>query len=231
MSTAVVTGSASGLGNIIAARLAAEGHDLVLVDRDAAGLVRASDEISASHRVAVETVLGDLSTSSGVEHVAERCHGIGGVVALVNNAGGWSPGAQYPSAAEDLWMSAMWLNLLAPMVLTQRLWGALASRSGSVINIGSSGGIGDEPYGSPEYGAAKAGLRRFTASLGDRRDVRVMAIVPGWIGLERAHVELRQLSESERQRRESLVPPADIAETVVRLLRHGVAGEVIEVLG
>ena len=127
-------------------------------------------------------------------------------------------------------MSAMTLNLVAPMALTQRLWSALAHRSGAVINIGSSGGIGDESYGSPEYGAAKAGMRRFTASLGNREDVRVMAIVPGWIGLERARAEFAQLAISEQQRRGPLIPPTTVSDTVVRLLRRGRAGEVVELL-
>ena len=227
----VVTGSVSGLGHVIASRLAAQGHDLVLVDKAEAGLVRASDELRTRHGVAVETIVGDLSTSSGIESVTDELQRLGEVTALINNAGGWSPGEQYPRAAQDVWMSAMTLNLLAPMLLTQRLWGTLASRSGSVINIGSSGGLGDDAYGSPEYGAAKAGLRRFTSSLGGRDDVRVMAIVPGWIGLERARAEFALLSAADQQRRGPLIPPSDVADTVVRLLDQGTAGEVVELLG
>lgn len=49
------------------------------------------------------------------------------------------------------------MNLVAPMLLTQRVWATLAAGAGAVVNIGSSGGIGDAAYGSPEYGAAKAG--------------------------------------------------------------------------
>lgn len=81
----------------------------------------------------------------------------------------------------------------------------LAAVRGAVVNIGSSGGIGDDAYGSPEYGAAKAGVRRFTASLSARHDVRVMAVVPGWIGLDRAHQEWGAclLSSSVRSDRSS----------------------------
>jgi short-subunit dehydrogenase len=231
MNAVVVTGSASGLGHVIASRLAAQGHDLVLVDKAEAGLLRASDELRTRHGVAVETIVGDLSTSSGIESVTEELQRLGDVTGLINNAGGWSPGEQYPGAAQDVWMSAMTLNLLAPMLLTQRLWGTLASCSGSVINIGSSGGLGDDAYGSPEYGAAKAGLHRFTTSLGGRDDVRVMAIVPGWIGLERARAEFAQLSAADQLGRGPLIPPSDVADTVVRLLDQGAAGEVVELLG
>jgi NAD(P)-dependent dehydrogenase (short-subunit alcohol dehydrogenase family) len=47
-------------------------------------------------------------------------------------------------------------------------------------------GIEDEPYVSPEYGAAKAGLIRFTTSLAQHGNVRVNCVVPGWIATERA---------------------------------------------
>lgn len=99
-----------------------------------------------------------------------------------------------------------------------------------MVNIGSSGGEGDDAYGSPEYGAGKAGLRRFIASLGDRSDVRVMAIVPGWIGLDRAKAEWAELSAEEQREVGGLIPPEDVAGALVELLAGGRAGEVVEML-
>lgn len=229
MNTVVVTGAASGLGRVIASRLASERRGLVLLDRDEPGLEHARHELGSAG-VLVETIVADLSTTAGLDSAAEELRRFDSVVALVNNAGGWSPGDQYPRASADVWLSAMTLNLLAPMLLAQRLWDVLASRSGAVVNIGSSGGLGDDPYGSPEYAAAKAGLHRFTTSLGDRNDVRVMAVVPGWIGLERAHDEFARLSAADQQRRGPLIPPADVADAVLRLIDQGTSGEVVELL-
>jgi NAD(P)-dependent dehydrogenase (short-subunit alcohol dehydrogenase family) len=124
----------------------------------------------------------------------------------------------------------MTLNLLAPMLLTHRLWPTLSAVSGAVVNVGSSGGEGDEPYGSPEYGAAKAGVRRFTASLGSEPEVRVMAVVPGWIGLDRAQRDWAALSPDQQRDIGPLVPPQDVARTVLALLDHGRAGEIVEML-
>ena len=106
----------------------------------------------------------------------------------------------------------------------------LAAVRGAVVNIGSSGGIGDDAYGSPEYGAAKAGVRRFTASLSARHDVRVMAVVPGWIGLDRAHQEWGAWPAEQQREVGPLIPPEDIARVVVALLTHGRPGEVVEML-
>lgn len=77
---------------------------------------------------------------------------------LVNNAGGWLPGDQYSDTHPESWLSAITLDLLAPMLLAQRLWPMLSAGSGAVVNMGSSEGVGDAAYGSPEYGAAKAGI-------------------------------------------------------------------------
>jgi NAD(P)-dependent dehydrogenase (short-subunit alcohol dehydrogenase family) len=106
----------------------------------------------------------------------------------------------------------------------------LSAASGAVVNIGSSGGEGEDPYGSPEYAAAKAGIRRFTASLGARQDVRVMGVVPGWIGLDRAHREWTALTPDQQREIGPLIPPEAIANTVVSLLDHGRSGEIVEIL-
>ena len=98
------------------------------------------------------------------------------------------------------------------------------------MNIGSSGGLGDNAYGSPEYGAAKAGVRRFSSSLSSREDVRVMAIVPGWIGLDRAEREWAAMTPEQRQGAEPPIPPEHIARAVVTLLLQGKPGEVVEIL-
>lgn len=152
------------------------------------------------------------------------------VGALVNNAGGWLPGEQFPDADAEAWMSSLTLNLVAPMLLTQLLWPSLAALDGAVVNIGSSGGVGDDAYGSPEYGTANGGIRRFTTSLASRTDVRVMAVVPGWIGLDRAREQWTALPPEQQLAIGPLVPTEGIAGEVESLLARGRPGEVIEML-
>lgn len=228
--TILVTGAASGLGRVIAADLLGSGRRLVLIDRDAEALKLVETAFRKDNCEQLQTIVADLSTIEGVHEAAHEVRDAGGIGGLVNNAGGWLPGEQYPLAPTDKWLSALTLNLVAPMLLTHLLWPQLVAAVGAVVTIGSSGGLGDAPYGSPEYGAAKAGVRRFTASLGSRTDVRVMAVVPGWIGLERAHIEWSALSPEEQQRIGPLIAPEAIAATVSRLLDHGRAGEIVEML-
>jgi NAD(P)-dependent dehydrogenase (short-subunit alcohol dehydrogenase family) len=81
---------------------------------------------------------------------------------------------------------------------------------GVVINIASSGGIGYAAYGSPEYGATKAGLIRLTACLAGlpaTHGVRAACVVPDWIGLGRAHEQLAAMPAEEHSATPPLIPP------------------------
>lgn len=229
-STVVITGAASGLGREIAVALLHRKRPVILLDRDPQTLAATGRELSERWSDSVSMVVADLSTPDGVYGAAHELADRPDLGGLVNNAGGWLPGDQYPEAAPQTWLSALTLNLVAPMLLTQLLWDRLAANEGAVVNIGSSGGIGDDAYGSPEYGAAKAGLRRFTTSLASHSDVRVMAVVPGWIGLERARGEWTALTPEQQNEIGPLIPPADIAAKVSSLLSDGQSGEVVEVL-
>jgi NAD(P)-dependent dehydrogenase (short-subunit alcohol dehydrogenase family) len=232
MTTSIaVTGAAAGLGRVVAGTLLERGRQVVLLDKDAGQVQATADELARRHSVAVPAIVVDLSSVEGVNAAADQLVERGAVDGLVNNAGGWLSGDQYPDVGADTWLSAITLNLVAPMLLTQRLWPVLSAVGGAVVNIGSSGGVGEDSYGSPEYGAAKAGLHRFTASLGSRTDVRVMCVVPGWIGLDRAQHEWARLSRDRQRQVGPLIPPQDIANVVVTLLDCGRAGEIVAVTG
>jgi NAD(P)-dependent dehydrogenase (short-subunit alcohol dehydrogenase family) len=90
---------------------------------------------------------------------------------------------------------------------------------GAVVNIASSAGLGTEPYVSPEYGAAKAGLIRFTSTLGDLPGVRVNCVAPGWILTERAEEELARMSPDERAAAPTPIPLDTVADAVIELIR------------
>ena len=125
------------------------------------------------------------------------------------------------------------LNLLAPMLLSQLVLAPMRDLGGGVIvNIASSAGAESTGYRSPEYGAAKAGLIRFTTSLADLEQthgVRMTCIVPGWIGLERAYAEVEALPEEERAKTPPLIPPARIVAEALKLIATGRSGSVVEI--
>lgn len=125
--TVVVTGAASGLGRDIATALLTRGHPVILLDRDRETLAAVCAELGAQHAAAVSSLVADLSSLEGVRAAAAELNARSALDVLVNNAGGWLPGDQYPEAAADAWLSALTLNLVAPMLLTQLLWPRLAA--------------------------------------------------------------------------------------------------------
>ena len=84
---ALITGASAGLGKVFAQRLAASGHDLVLVARDAARLQALADELSLQFGITAEALAADLSRDEGMRRVADRIAKMGNLEILVNNAG------------------------------------------------------------------------------------------------------------------------------------------------
>ena len=81
---------------------------------------------------------------------------------------------------------------------------------------------------SPEYGAAKAGLIRFTATLGDLQGVRVNCVAPGWIATERAQEEPAGMTAAERAAAPTPIPLDTVAGAVVDLIRDdGRSGDLV----
>src|SRR3954465_420729 len=88
MSVALVTGASAGIGRAFALGLAARGHDVVLVARDAARLEQLAAELTAAHGVDTQVLAADLLTDDGVAAVAARLgYAHPAVDILVNNAG------------------------------------------------------------------------------------------------------------------------------------------------
>ena len=224
---AVVTGGGSGLGRHLVEGLGAAGCRVLVADVDAAAA-----EETAAVVAGAEARVVDVRDDAALAALVARAVELGGPHVVVNNAGGWSPGPQFPEAAPEVWSATLDLDLRAPMLLTQLALPALVEAGGgAVVSIGSSAGVGFSGYGSPEYAAAKAGLVRFTASLAgleETHGVRVTAVVPDWIGLDRAVAEVAAMEESERP---ALVPPADVVDTVLDLARTGRGGAVVELWG
>lgn len=215
----IVTGGASGLGGFIAEAFRAVGARVIVADL----------------RPAEGVTVADVATEAGRAAVLAEARDAGGLDVLVNNAGGWTVGsAQFPDAPASAWRAAIELNLLAPMELAQRALPELRRSNGAVVNVASSAGVESTAYGSPEYAAAKAGLIRFTTAAADWRErygVRVNCVVPGWVGLERAHDELAAMSPAQRRAAPPLVRPELVAAQVLRLAcDRALAGRVVTLL-
>lgn len=219
---AIVTAGGAGLGRHIANAIAARGAHVVIGDLDpdvGQSVVGQIERDGGSATFVAVDVTDDGQLSQAVATARQ----LGRIRALVNNAGGWSAsGLQYPDSPPMDWSRVLDLNLRAPMLAAQLCIEAMkADGGGAIVNIASSGGLGPDPYGSPEYGAAKAGLIRFTSSLrglDTTHGIRVSCVVAHWIGLARAQAAFGQLSAEEQVRSGGLVDPEVVAAEVVHLI-------------
>lgn len=175
---AVVTGASSGIGAATAARLAADGFEVVIGARRADRL----DAVAA--RIGARALPLDVTDPQSVERF---CGEVGACRVLVNNAGG-ALGLDPVAAADDeQWRWMYEANVLGSMRMTRGLLPALeASGDGHVVMIGSVAGW--EAYeGGAGYNAAKFGLRGFTKALRYEllgRPVRVSEVDPGMVETE-----------------------------------------------
>lgn len=112
MSRIFITGSSTGLGLATAQSLLAGGHDVVLHARNAERAAALTAEVPQ----ALAIVTGDLSLLSETRDLADAVNAIGGMDAVIHNAGLYGASGSGRTAEGHSVMTAV--NLLAPYVLT-----------------------------------------------------------------------------------------------------------------
>ena len=180
---AVVTGGASGIGRAICLRLAREGCNIVIWDRD----------ISAAHRVGAEVgelgrrvlaVEVDVSSFSDVERAADRVHRELGKVSILVNDAGFGEIVAVAQMSEAQWDKMIAVHLKGTFNCTRHLvQDMIDARWGRIVSISSVAGLRGAA-GFVHYSAAKAGIAGFSKALAlelGSSGVTVNAIAPGLI--------------------------------------------------
>jgi short-subunit dehydrogenase len=180
MSTALITGGTSGIGEAFAHELARRGNNIILVARDTEALASVATVLHAKYGVDVETLRADLSSPEQTQRVVARLlDGIHPVDTLVNNAGF---GLYASLLGEDLSEQERALEVMihAVMRLSNAAGRAMKARGhGTIINISSSSAW----IYTGNYSAIKSWVLTYTRALAvelEGTGVRVVASCPGW---------------------------------------------------
>lgn len=178
----VITGAAQGIGKAAALRMAAEGAQVVLVDRAAAACEPVLDELlSAGHTASM--LVADLEHLEGAQAVVRfALERHGRVDVAVHNVGGtiWAkPFWEYePEQIEREIARSLW-----PTLWCSREMAALMQRqrSGAIVQVGS---IATRGIHRVPYAAAKGGVHAMTVAMAMELaefGVRVNCVSPGAI--------------------------------------------------
>lgn len=186
--TALVSGGATGIGQMTCRALAAAGADVLTFSRKDGACAGMADAMnSEGHRGRVTGFVGDVGAEAGVDAVIaavkERTETLD---ILINNAGiTW--GARLGEFPHKAWEKVFSVNVAGLFHLTQGMLPMLTA-SGTkddparVINIGSVTGereMGDSAY---SYASSKAAVHHLTRILGKElagRAITVNALAPG----------------------------------------------------
>jgi 3-oxoacyl-[acyl-carrier protein] reductase len=182
---AIVTGAARGIGAATAARLAADGFAVAVIDLkedDARGTV---ERIEAAGGRAL-AVGADVSDSAQVSAAVERIVAeLGPPVVLINNAGVIRDNMLF-KMTEDDWDTVMNVHLRGAFLMTKAVQAHMVEAGwGRIVNLSSTSALGNR--GQANYSTAKAGLQGFTKTLAielGKFGVTANAIAPGFIQTE-----------------------------------------------
>ena len=175
--TALVTGGARGIGAATAARLAAEGADVVVADFD----LDAAAETAAS--IGGRAVHCDVTSRAQVEAAVAAAVEPAGRLDLLVTCAGIIRDNLVHKLTDDDWESVIDTHLrgtfLAAQAAQQHM---VAQGSGSMVLISSTSALGNR--GQANYAAAKAGIQGLAKTLAlelGRYGITVNCVAPGFI--------------------------------------------------
>jgi 3-oxoacyl-[acyl-carrier protein] reductase len=241
---AIVTGAARGIGAAIAARLAADGWAVGVLDLTEDSCRDTVKAISGSGGTAVAVGADVSSAEDASGAVAKVASALGRPTVLVNNAGITRDNLLF-KMTEDDWDSVINVHLRGTFLMSRAAQKFMVDAGwGRIVNLSSTSALGNR--GQVNYSAAKAGIQGLTKTLAielGRFGITANAIAPGFIETEMTRATAARLGrdfEEYRAERAAAIPvrrtgrPEDIAGLVSYFVRDEasfVSGQVVYVAG
>jgi NAD(P)-dependent dehydrogenase (short-subunit alcohol dehydrogenase family) len=205
---AVVTGAASGIGNAVATRLAAEGMKVVLADIEEGPLADAEKKL-ADAGATVLAVPTDVTKGDQVDALAQKTFEAFGTAHVIHNNAGVATGGPMWTLTEADWQWVLGVNLWGVIHGVRAFVPRLVDQGeGHVVNTASMAGLTSAPMMGP-YNVSKHGVVTLSETLAAElalhgSPVKVSVLCPGWVNT--------RINEADRNRPPELQPP-DGADT------------------
>ena len=185
MPVAIVTGSDSGIGRATAVRLAADGFDIgVTWHEDEQGAQETADEVRRHARRAEVRRLDLADLPAAADVIDALADALGGIDALVNNAGTSRQGGMLELSYDD-WRHTLAVDLDGAFLCAQRAARRMVEqgRGGRIVNVTSVHEHTPLSDGGA-YTVAKHGLGGLTKQLAlelGRHGITVNSVAPGMV--------------------------------------------------
>jgi 2-dehydro-3-deoxy-L-rhamnonate dehydrogenase (NAD+) len=160
--TAIVTGAANGIGEVISRRLANAGARVAIADIDDQAAAEAAERIG-KHAFPLHLDITDAnSVRQAIETLLARTQSL---EIVVNNAGLAGKAAPVWEQTDDDWNRALAINVTGPFFMCRAVMPHMRSRRyGRVVNIASIAGKEGNPN-MAAYSASKAAIIGLTKSV------------------------------------------------------------------
>ena len=232
--TVIITGATKGIGRAMAAAFGAAGANILATGRTKDELDSICLEVERSGAKAVALV-ADLAIEDSAGRIADAALAtFGRIDVLVNNAAIIHDSADLADFDSALWQRVLYVNLVAPALLTKAVLPHMIERgAGKIINIASIGGRRGG-RGRSAYRAAKAGLINLTESVAaevKEHGIDVNCICPGATDTEGFRSAFNHLG---RKQDANLMESREIAELAMFLASSSasaITGTAIDAFG
>ena len=236
--TAVITGSARGIGRAIAEKFIQLGAKVIISDINETLAKQTADELKAAGGEAFAIPANVTSVADAQNLIEKTAETYGKVDILVNNAG-ITKDTLLIRMSESDWDAVINVNLKGAFnCLKAAAKMMMKQRSGKIVNITSVVGLMGN-FGQANYSASKAGLIGLTKTAAKElapRGITVNAVAPGFIQSQMTE----ELSDQVKENFLAGIPlkrmgtPEDVANAVAFLASSSadyITGQVVQVDG